>query len=189
MFHRHRPLWESTQGSTCIISHTYKAYKQLSSRALLQTEDSPVPQACQHAACGPVHGSCVDDNVDCRTVTWLSLCLGAPVVCMFSMCQSLPHDSVCCCRRAPVCREDQYNCSMCSCVCGPAADEGAQAAAASQAAAAAAGSQPYYMKQTIGNACGTIAMLHAIGNNKERAGTGEGGGHRQHTIVGVCRHR
>eukprot|EP01025_Chloroclados_australasicus_P044072 TRINITY_DN4749_c0_g2_i1.p1 TRINITY_DN4749_c0_g2~~TRINITY_DN4749_c0_g2_i1.p1 ORF type:complete len:247 (+),score=49.33 TRINITY_DN4749_c0_g2_i1:68-808(+) len=25
----------------------------------------------------------------------------------------------------------------------------------------------YYMKQTIGNACGTIGVLHAIGNNKE----------------------
>jgi ubiquitin carboxyl-terminal hydrolase L3 len=28
-------------------------------------------------------------------------------------------------------------------------------------------SQPYYMKQTIGNACGTIAMLHAFGNNQD----------------------
>lgn len=36
------------------------------------------------------------------------------------------------------------------------------------AAAGAAASHPpgvYYMKQTIGNACGTIAMLHAFGNN------------------------
>jgi ubiquitin carboxyl-terminal hydrolase L3 len=24
----------------------------------------------------------------------------------------------------------------------------------------------YYMKQTIGNACGTIGMLHAFGNNR-----------------------
>jgi ubiquitin carboxyl-terminal hydrolase L3 len=28
--------------------------------------------------------------------------------------------------------------------------------------------QLYYMKQTIGNACGTIAMLHSIGNNRQR---------------------
>lgn len=33
--------------------------------------------------------------------------------------------------------------------------------------------QPYYMKQTIGNACGTIAMLHAIGNNLSRLAVGE----------------
>lgn len=26
----------------------------------------------------------------------------------------------------------------------------------------------YFMKQTIGNACGTIAMLHAICNNQDR---------------------
>lgn len=50
-----------------------------------------------------------------------------------------------------------------------AADDARQAAAAEQPAA---GSQPYYMKQTIGNACGTIAMLHAIGNNQQRAGIG-----------------
>jgi hypothetical protein len=24
----------------------------------------------------------------------------------------------------------------------------------------------YYMKQTIGNACGTIALLHGLGNNR-----------------------
>lgn len=30
------------------------------------------------------------------------------------------------------------------------------------------------MKQTIGNACGTIAMLHAIGNNQAR------------TTIGAC---
>ena len=26
----------------------------------------------------------------------------------------------------------------------------------------------YYMKQTIGNACGTIALLHSIGSNLDR---------------------
>jgi hypothetical protein len=57
-----------------------------------------------------------------------------------------------------------------------AADEARQAAAAEQPAA---GSQPYYMKQTIGNACGTIAMLHAIGNNPQHAGIGAGGGRVQ----------
>jgi hypothetical protein len=59
-----------------------------------------------------------------------------------------------------------------------AADEARQAASAEQPAA---GSQPYYMKQTIGNACGTIAMLHAIGNNQQRAGIGAGGGQGQVT--------
>jgi hypothetical protein len=69
-------------------------------------------------------------------------------------------------------------------VCSLTADEGAQSAAAAAAAGqAAGGSQPYYMKQTIGNACGTIAMLHAIGNNKERAGIGRGS-HRLHRPVG-----
>ena len=29
-------------------------------------------------------------------------------------------------------------------------------------------SSVYYMKQTIGNACGTIALLHSIGNNIDR---------------------
>lgn len=31
----------------------------------------------------------------------------------------------------------------------------------------------FYMKQTIGNACGTIAVLHSIGNNTEQLGVGE----------------
>ena len=26
----------------------------------------------------------------------------------------------------------------------------------------------YYMKQTISNACGTVAMMHAIANNKAK---------------------
>lgn len=62
-------------------------------------------------------------------------------------------------------------CCLCATLCGPAADADSQAAAGQ----AAADGQPYYMKQTIGNACGTIAMLHAIGNNKERAGIGKRG--------------
>ena len=32
----------------------------------------------------------------------------------------------------------------------------------------------YYMKQTIGNACGTIGMLHAIGNNRSDSLFGAG---------------
>ena len=30
---------------------------------------------------------------------------------------------------------------------------------------ASAPSDLFYMKQTISNACGTVAMLHAVGNN------------------------
>lgn len=30
----------------------------------------------------------------------------------------------------------------------------------------------YYMKQTIGNACGTIALLHAVANNRDALGIG-----------------
>ena len=26
----------------------------------------------------------------------------------------------------------------------------------------------YYMRQTIGNACGTIGIIHAVGNNLEK---------------------
>jgi hypothetical protein len=47
------------------------------------------------------------------------------------------------------------------CMCLPAAD-------AERPADAAVPEQLYYMKQTIGNACGTIAMLHSIGNNRQR---------------------
>lgn len=32
----------------------------------------------------------------------------------------------------------------------------------------------FYMKQTIGNACGTIAVLHSIGNNLHSLSPGEG---------------
>jgi hypothetical protein len=50
--------------------------------------------------------------------------------------------------------------------------------AAADEAAAAAGAKPpqglYYMKQTIGNACGTIAMLHSFGNSLETVKLGEG---------------
>jgi ubiquitin carboxyl-terminal hydrolase L3 len=34
-------------------------------------------------------------------------------------------------------------------------------------------SNVYYMKQTVGNACGTIGLLHAIGNM------------RQHVVIGL----
>lgn len=43
--------------------------------------------------------------------------------------------------------------------CGHAEDEAAEATPASDASTSA-----YFMKQTIGNACGTIALLHAIAN-------------------------
>ena len=29
-------------------------------------------------------------------------------------------------------------------------------------------SQVYFMKQTVGNACGTIALIHSIANNLDR---------------------
>lgn len=31
----------------------------------------------------------------------------------------------------------------------------------------------FYMKQTIGNACGTIGLLHSIGNSQDRIKLGE----------------
>ncbi|PNH00074.1 Ubiquitin carboxyl-terminal hydrolase isozyme L1, partial [Tetrabaena socialis] len=43
---------------------------------------------------------------------------------------------------------------------------------AAKGAAAAPG--VFYMKQTIGNACGTIAVLHAIGNNPDTLKPAEG---------------
>lgn len=36
-----------------------------------------------------------------------------------------------------------------------------------QADKVAAGSEVYFLKQTVGNSCGTIALLHAVGNNKD----------------------
>jgi ubiquitin carboxyl-terminal hydrolase L3 len=32
----------------------------------------------------------------------------------------------------------------------------------------------YYMRQTVGNACGTVGILHAVGNNLERFGIAPG---------------
>ena len=29
------------------------------------------------------------------------------------------------------------------------------------------GAEPYFMKQTISNACGTVALIHAIANNMD----------------------
>eukprot|EP00775_Hariotina_reticulata_P001552 gene1552-1891_t len=43
-----------------------------------------------------------------------------------------------------------------------------QADAARGDAASSYPQQLYYMKQTIGNACGTIAMLHSFGNNLDK---------------------
>lgn len=34
----------------------------------------------------------------------------------------------------------------------------------------------YHMKQTVGNACGTVGILHAIGNARSKAGEGGGDG-------------
>lgn len=34
----------------------------------------------------------------------------------------------------------------------------------------------FYMKQTIGNACGTIGLLHSIGNNLDKVELGTSGG-------------
>lgn len=65
-----------------------------------------------------------------------------------------------------------------ACVTATADEERQTAGTAAAAGGTQAGgsssahSQPYYMKQTIGNACGTIAMLHAIGNNQARATIG-----------------
>ena len=46
------------------------------------------------------------------------------------------------------------------------------------AASAAAGDLPkdlYYMKQTISNACGTVAMIHAVANNTDKISLEEAG--------------
>lgn len=37
-----------------------------------------------------------------------------------------------------------------------------------------AGSNVYFMKQTVGNACGTVALLHAVGNNLSRVALMQG---------------
>ncbi|XP_072318873.1 ubiquitin carboxyl-terminal hydrolase isozyme L1 [Eucyclogobius newberryi] len=37
-----------------------------------------------------------------------------------------------------------------------------------QADDVAAGSELYFLKQTVGNSCGTVALLHSVGNNKEK---------------------
>lgn len=52
-------------------------------------------------------------------------------------------------------------------------------AAISAAAAAAGGREPgpkdlYFMRQTIGNACGTIGLLHALGNTQGDVRLGAG---------------
>lgn len=37
-----------------------------------------------------------------------------------------------------------------------------------QADKVAAGSEVYFLKQTVGNSCGTIALVHAVGNNRDK---------------------
>ncbi|CAM9806648.1 unnamed protein product, partial [Ectocarpus fasciculatus] len=63
----------------------------------------------------------------------------------------------------------------------PVQEDAAAAGAAAAAAAApatplvdGAGDRVYYMKQTVSNACGTVAVLHAVGNALAVAGV-EGG--------------
>ena len=40
----------------------------------------------------------------------------------------------------------------------------------------------FYMKQTIGNACGTIGVLHALGNKQQQVQFGEQSSSRLHTF-------
>ena len=47
---------------------------------------------------------------------------------------------------------------------GPQAERGPKQEAAEQ--------DVYFMKQTISNACGTIGLLHAVGNNLDELSTG-----------------
>mmetsp|Transcript_25498 Transcript_25498/g.55461 ORF Transcript_25498/g.55461 Transcript_25498/m.55461 type:complete len:237 (-) Transcript_25498:928-1638(-) len=54
-------------------------------------------------------------------------------------------------------------------MCFPITEDTETAAKEEDEAAAKRGGEPpqvYYMKQTIGNACGTIALLHAVANNQ-----------------------
>lgn len=55
-------------------------------------------------------------------------------------------------------------------LCFPITEESEAAAKAEDAAQTGVGSNAnvYYMKQTISNACGTIALLHGIGNNLDQ---------------------
>lgn len=63
-----------------------------------------------------------------------------------------------------------------------------------EAAAAAEGGRPagppslYFMKQTIGNACGTIGMLHALGNVREAVSLGVPPFITPNTLPTCCTH-
>ena len=41
----------------------------------------------------------------------------------------------------------------------------------------------FFMKQTIGNACGTIGIIHSIANNTDKIPLGASRPTRPHTIV------
>lgn len=46
--------------------------------------------------------------------------------------------------------------------------------AAQKSSGTAAPADLFYMKQTISNACGTVALIHAVGNNTDKVSLGDG---------------
>lgn len=63
-------------------------------------------------------------------------------------------------------------------------EEDAQAAARRAMPTAGSGDAPFYMRQKIGNACGTIALLHSIANNLDFCQLKEGS--FLHDFVSAC---